>query len=142
MIWREIKIGAFIFALCTLAAVATLEIYDHASGTTTSAWLLLPVFMLITVAILALELLAKRAKAEVKAEVKAEIEADDCVQINRAISTWSSPVAGITVVVFILSLPPVLPQTGVKERLHETEVRFVATIAGQAIQCTEPGTYS
>jgi hypothetical protein len=63
MIWQEIKIGAFILALCTLAALGTVAIYKHESSTTTTLWLLMPLFALIAIGILASELTLRPSAA-------------------------------------------------------------------------------
>lgn len=115
MIWREIKIGVFIFGLCILAALVTVAIYEHASGTMTSAWLLLPLFILIAVAIIASELLLKKAGA------------NDSAQVSPVSVTW----------------PPGQTVGFIATISTSAEWRNATTgIPGQAMQSTEERTYS
>lgn len=97
MIWREIKIGIFIFALCTVAALATVAIYEGGSKTTASAWLLVPAFALIAAAILVSEVFARKLAVK-------DSELGDCTGVT---TSWSLGLMPATVVVIvILSLPP------------------------------------
>jgi len=106
MIWREIRIGVFIFALCVLAAVATVAIYERTSNTTASAWLLLPLFASIAVGVLGSELFVQKAVV------------NEVVSVGWPNWTWSPnqmPVAAVVTLVVVLSLPiapqQVSPQT-------------------------------
>lgn len=129
MIWREVNLAIFVFVLCTLAALATVAIYERASSTTTSAWLLLPLFMLIAVAILASELLVKKAGVN---------DSEPISRVGVPSVTWS-PAAAV-MVAYVLSVPPAAPFPAPSQQALEAGV--VATAPAQTMRYTEQITCS
>lgn len=133
MIWQEFKVGVFIFALCGLAALSTVTIYERASGTMSSAWLLLPLFLLIAIAILVSELFFKKVRSS------------DPVQSNPASTAWPPalmPAMPAIVGLYILSWHPAPPQELSGAEFHPTKAHIVVTIWNQEKECIEQITYS
>jgi hypothetical protein len=122
MIWREIKISVFVLAMCLLASLSTIEIYKRNSGTTTSAWLLLPLFTLIAVTILASELLLQQSRPK------------DSVVSSCTSNTWSPGLVPAVAMLYVVVLPsqPAVASPPQATVAQSTGASIVATIVGHA----------
>ena len=130
MIRQEIKIAAFVLGLCLFAAVATSVIYERGGDTTASAWLLLPIFALIAIAIFVSECLVRR-KAEAK---DAQVDAWNAEKITWAFVPEPSP--AVIVAFYVLSFSAALPPVTVQPQ----QTRATAVTTPSESSCVEDQT--